>query len=733
MRGGDVIRSLGSTIFLALFVLSCSGGSNPAITGPSAGSACETLGTPTCSILGGDSVVLLCKVTDGGDMKWTLSQVCPEACLEGMCVNAPPEDVGTVDGGGDVTPSELISKDGSVDTPNPDAADLPTGDVVVDEVCVPDCEDKECGLDGCGGFCGQCPAGQTCLGGAGICCKPNCFGKLCGDDGCQGLCGECPEDQYCNTYFQCAPKCTPKCDGKECGPDGCGETCGECPPGKACGPGGLCSVCVPQCEGKECGDNGCQGTCGGCSFGYECKNNQCSEICVPTCPNKECGTDGCSGSCGTCMPGETCVGFQCVIVCEPDCLGKDCGADGCGGTCGKCPPWAWCSPQGTCIADCVPDCEGKVCGGDDCGGSCGTCPTIKQCMPDGQCHAKGEACGDVGQDGWCDDNVLVTCDAGELHFSDCLTAGKNVVCEWLDATQAYGCIEKGDCIPDCTAKECGSDGCGGSCGKCMFGLTCEEGTCVGQGQCGNITYHGCCQGNVVYWCDNGYLWHMDCSSMLNPAQQSCGWKEEFSFYDCVSEPLEGPPNYPYYCQGACVPDCTNKQCGDDGCGGNCGTCPAGVECVDFQCKGQAGDCGGYGEDPVCQGETVVWCEEGQVFFQDCQVFGQFWHCGWVPDLFVYSCYQEVCIPECTNKQCGDDGCGYVCGYCPVTQFCNDESQCVYGQGLCPDDLDYIGVCDGNVVKWCQNGIMQTFDCDNLGPDWKCQWYDSGGYYWCVEQ
>ena len=45
----------------------------------------------------------------------------------------------------------------------------------------------------------------------------------------------------------------------------------------------------------------------------------------------------------------------------------------------------------------------------------------------------------------------------------------------------------GGCIPDCTGKSCGDDGCGNSCGKCDPGATCENGSCkveeviVGEG------------------------------------------------------------------------------------------------------------------------------------------------------------------------------------------------------------------------------------------------------------
>jgi hypothetical protein len=40
------------------------------------------------------------------------------------------------------------------------------------------------------------------------------------------------------------------------------------------------------------------------------------------------------------------------------------------------------------------------------------------------------------------------------------------------------------------------------------------------------------------------------------------------------------------CMATCDPDCTGKSCGDDGCGGQCGTCPAGQACAQgvFECR-----------------------------------------------------------------------------------------------------------------------------------------------------
>ena len=91
------------------------------------------------------------------------------------------------------------------------------------------------------------------------------------------------------------------------------------------------------------------------------------------------------------------------------------------------------------------------------------------------------------------------------------------------------------CTADCTGKQCGSDGCGGTCGECGGGQLCASGQCVvdcvpdcAGKECGD---NGC--GGICGACDQGL---------------SC---------------LQGQ------CQAGCIPNCTGKSCGDDGCGGSC--------------------------------------------------------------------------------------------------------------------------------------------------------------------
>lgn len=78
------------------------------------------------------------------------------------------------------------------------------------------------------------------------------------------------------------------------------------------------------------------------------------------------------------------------------------------------------------------------------------------------------------------------------------------------------------CVPDCTGRVCGSNGCGGSCGTCKPNEVCQGGVCL------------------------------------------------------------------------CVPDCAGRECGPDGCGGTCKPgCPAGVSCLDTGTCAKSGPCKEY--------------------------------------------------------------------------------------------------------------------------------------------
>lgn len=77
---------------------------------------------------------------------------------------------------------------------------------------------------------------------------------------------------------------------------------------------------------------------------------------------------------------------------------------------------------------------------------------------------------------------------------------------------------------------------------------------------------------------------------------------------------------------------------------------------------------------------------------------------WKSDINSIKFYDMVCcISNCTNKNCGDDGCGGVCGTCESGKTCSNGT-CISGEGVeCNEDFDCIIpdmgplYCEGNSV------------------------------------
>jgi hypothetical protein len=89
-------------------------------------------------------------------------------------------------------------------------------------------------------------------------------------------------------------------------------------------------------------------------------------------------------------------------------------------------------------------------------------------------------------------------------------------------------------------------------------------------------------------------------------------------------------NYPP--KTACVPDCSSKNCGSNGCAGSCGACALNQTCVNNKCIA------------ICAPKT-------------CAGLGDYVCGGW------------------------SDGCGKTisCGVCAIGETCNDNGQCVVSE------------------------------------------------------
>lgn len=392
------------------------------------------------------------------------------------------------------------------------------------DICAPVCSGKECGPDGCGGYCGSCESGYSCnsqgscqeLPQCDMVAKISCDELVQGDttgrenqlqayscDGFAAVGGDIAyvfqaqiddhirvvmSNQFANlnvlvTQSPCDPSsCLAMSDqefeldvdgGKKYyfvvdgddGQEGPFSFTVKCD-----------STCQPQCGFFECGDDGCGGVCGVCpEAAPECVDGFCETACVPDCDGLECGTDGCGGECGTC-PNETpyCNAGMCDVGCLPDCDGKECGDDGCGGVCGTCPVGFNCAAS-QCIegggAGCEPS-DTPGCGGCPCE-AC-VCELDPYCCDNnwdticvGECTDQCGGCGQVQPcgDGLCDAN------GGE----NCLTCAKDCGCAGGSV-----CVDDVCCELQCEGKECGDNGCGGTCGSCGNG-ECFDGTCIGAG------------------------------------------------------------------------------------------------------------------------------------------------------------------------------------------------------------------------------------------------------------
>jgi hypothetical protein len=114
-----------------------------------------------------------------------------------------------------------------------------------------------------------------------------------------------------------------------------------------------------------------------------------------------------------------------------------------------------------------------------------------------------------------------------------------------------------------------------------------------------------------------------------------------------------------------VCSCEGKECGDDGCGGDCGVCHGFDVCVDGVC-----------------GECVPSCEGKACGTDGCG--GTCGGCDWTEEVCGAD-FQCVCKPECMGKVCGPDGCGGSCGECSL-----EDSNGVCEDGVCgckPDCTD----------------------------------------------
>ena len=148
----------------------------------------------------------------------------------------------------------------------------------------------------------------------------------------------------------------------------------------------------------------------------------------------------------------------------------------------------------------------------------------------------------------------------------------------------------------------------------------------------------------------------------------------------------------------CSAMCEWAECGDDGCGGSCGSC--------------------VGPNQVCLGGQCVCVPDCQG--AECGHDGYGCPCG--ECLETELCYDGkcVCLPQCETAECGDDGCGGVCGVCDDADLCTDDycatvGVCVYISKPDETGCTLAAGCQGS----CVNGKCEPFAqevCDGKDND-----------------
>ena len=540
--------------------------------------------------------------------------------------------------------------------------------------CVPSCAGKACGPDGCGGDCGVCSAAKVCQEGQCVCddvcqpTKPECL-SLTTWHACLSDAAGClvwGEPKACAEGQQCLPElgtcgCKPDCAAKSCGADGCGGSCGGCD--GICSPEGQC-VCEHECPVgalAKCGPNGQQQVCeeadtgcrvwvsAPCPEALTCVQGACT--CLGSCANKSCGDDGCGGSCGVCTGGETCSGSgECVCTDACPLGGTQCDASGllhCEKPAGQeCASWVLtaCPDDQECVGGscvCVPDCDGKACGADGCEGSCGECGASAICDA-GACVCVDEApCESVG----------VTCSGPDRLICANLDADACLEAALQPCPAGSACSDgECECVPQCAGKVCGPDTCGGFCGACGPGKVCNAaGECLCPATC-DPTTPPTCAGEAVQACQPDPA--TGCLELVTTA--------------CTP---------PQTCVGGiclCEPQCLGKECGPDGCGQLCGTCvapkvcdPTGTCTCTDSCPVDAKSCADPTTRKLCQlaAGCLAWVEEP------------------CPAQHACDAGECVCVPACSGKECGPDGCDGTCGV-----GCGPELVCDEPTGECVPDV-----------------------------------------------
>ena len=441
-----------------------------------------------------------------------------------------------------------------------------------------------------------CAAGVECSSGyceGGICCDS---GKCCSspaDCGDQNVCtaDACVANQCLYTNVDGA-----QCAAAACDPEGNLVTAKTCE-GGACAAGGTTLLCDDQdpCSSDSCENAECRADpiAGCCELAQECDDGQpCTEdFCVAmACQNLPIA--GCCKSDADCATGDPCQVGTCSVATgdcvttpntgascddenqctEPDaCVDGVCGGNGLpnGTPCDDGDPVTQndvcASGQCTCEAQCT----GRECGDDLCGGVCGVCPNESDLCFDADQNGLGDVCVALGD----------TCDNPFVQLAPFTASGDTSAA--VHDHLGLGCT--GAPYPSMGANDPDEVYAFTPPTTAVYTLTLATGTWDSS----LYVTTGCA--DMPTTCVAG-------ADAINDAGETLlttltKGTEYFIVVDGWGS-NSGNQSGPYTLTvEQCAPDCAGKVCGDDGCGGVCGTCANATDaCIVGECVLEGDTC-----------------------------------------------------------------------------------------------------------------------------------------------
>lgn len=204
---------------------------------------------------------------------------------------------------------------------------------------------------------------------------------------------------------------------------------------------------------------------------------------------------------------------------------------------------------------------------------------------------------------------------------------------------------------------------------------------AGASGCGIVDTAGLCRESVAWWCQDGALVSQDCGAL----SATCAFRQDLQGFRCDASVPQAP-------ESASPPPEDPNFVGDE---------PPPPE-------GEPAAPCNVAPEGECVGDTLRYCLGDALFETDCAALGQ--SCVLVSDIVGYTC-QGAPPPQPPPQP-------------PPTQPPAPPP---------PEDpcrgVDFLGLCDGNVAVWCENGQLWAIDCAAEGAF--CAYIDDQIGFFCL--